>query len=830
MADKYPPNAHKETKLSESEKKFFDNFEEFTGYKRSIFMIGITGAGKSTFCNFLVNEKLFDEGCGFISKTQVVGACKFNFNSEDVLIIDCPGFCDSKRPAEDIHDEICKVGVMAKDGTDAVAIVVSSMERFSDNHRNVLNQLEYLGGSLWEHAFLVFTRESKIIKEFGVTSGEEYIELISSSSECPPVLAEWLKKTQRRFICVDSKKKFQDELYRNEKCSKIFSLIDDIRIKTKNERYNNSLMKQGAKFFRQLAKARQSEEGLQKLTVQMERQRQEDKKKIEKAQRKLEETQKAAMEQSEEGRRRYEEAQNEIKEMHRRSEQVRRSYEAKQDQLREEYKRTEYEKDREIAQLKANARSFVSESSSCFSWKTKIMLSRGELVNICNINSAHVVATPNGPRKVALLSKIKRYQDTLYSINNLDFKFNRYHPFVAWNAANMERTSLAVIDVNDFINFMPTMAARNVKSLYDSDTKLVGFSNGGLSPISIESISKSCEELSPEYNTLYDVILEPNGTGINEYYAGDGNQMFLVLSEISTYTLEAERQYVPAYIAILSIINKTSQRETVYSSSSLNTENDVINFFENEIVQNGISLLLNAVMRMSNFNSLKLTKASKTINEMEKRLKQTLSFFSGSKPIAVTTLSLIYQYLQTLICPLHTMIKLGWRTYVAPEERDTLAIGIADVSFVSDECFSKPIEILLMTNTEQEPYKMEEKENFANNRMRQISESIYIPYIGEQDDKLYLIVKEKNTSRIIARKCIRLESDLVYDYRLLRLFPYDNVNISEVRVNMDLRVVSNEQMKQEIEAKQEWNEEFEIHFAEILASKIVDSLVEKIKS
>ena len=137
-----------------------------------------------------------------------------------MLIIDCPGFCDSKRPPEDINDELCKVGVIAKDGTDAVAIVVSPMERFSDNHRNVLNQLEFMGGSLWEHAFLVFTRESEIIEETGVNEGAEYIENMSQSKDCPPVLKEWLDKTKRRYVCVESKKKFINEAYRNDKCTK----------------------------------------------------------------------------------------------------------------------------------------------------------------------------------------------------------------------------------------------------------------------------------------------------------------------------------------------------------------------------------------------------------------------------------------------------------------------------------------------------------------------------------------------------------------------------------------------------------------------------------
>ena len=294
-----------------------------TGHKRSIFMIGITGAGKSTFCNFLANEKIFEEGSGFASKTQTVSSSEFKFKSEDVLIIDCPGFCDSKRPPEEMHEELCKVGVIAKDGTDAVAIVVNSMERFSDNHRNVLNQLECLGGSLWEHAFLVFTRESKVMKEFGVSEGAEYIEMMSKSKDCPPVLKEWLDKTKRRYVCIESKKKFQNEAYRNEKCTKIFSLIDQIRKDTKNVKYNNNTMIQGAKFFKELSQARRTEEGMQKLAIQMEQQRQEDKKALEDAERKLKEARKEATDKNESDMKIIQDAQNQIDEMNRRHEQDR---------------------------------------------------------------------------------------------------------------------------------------------------------------------------------------------------------------------------------------------------------------------------------------------------------------------------------------------------------------------------------------------------------------------------------------------------------------------------------------------------------------------------
>ena len=749
-------------------------------------MVGITGSGKSSFGNFLANNLFFSEGFGMISKTVITQAHQFQFKNEEVLIIDSPGFCDSKRPTEEIQEEICKVGVMAKDGTDAVAIVVNSIERFSDNHRNVLEQLNALGGALWDHAFLVFTREAQIIEDYKVKSGADYIEMVRRNPNCPPVLTEWMKNTRERHVCVDCKRHFNNEKYRVEKCREIFRIIDQIRIDTGNVKYTNMMMNQGAKLWRQIAKVKQAENAAKEFRKLMEQQNLEDKKAIKEA----------------------------IK---------------KQKELEKEMAILKEEKEKEIADLKDKAEKIATESSSCFSHQTKILLANKKLKDISQIKKGEMVDTPNGPREVALVSTIKRYRDHLYTINNLQFRFNKYHPFVVYDQTNTETTSFAVIDTNAFIDFMPTMASRRIKSLYDQDTNLSGYVNGGgLTPISVENISESSDELPPEYDVLYDVILEPNGTGMNEYYAGDGDQMFLVSSEISTYTLESERQYIPAYITILSIINKTSQQQQIVYV--LNTENDVINFFENEVVQNGVELLSNAALEMSQFQSLHLKQTPITINEIEKRIKQTLHFFSQPKPIAVTTLSLIYEYLQTLIGPLHTMIKRGWRSYARAEEKDKLAVGIADIAFITQECFNETIEVLLMTSTDQAPYLMQEKGNTSNPRVRPIHDSVYIPLNQVNDSKLHLIVKEKKSGKMIARKCIRLQADLDYDYRLLKLFAHDNASISEVRVNMDIRMVSDEQMEREMRAKQEWNQELEIDYAEELASKIVDCLVKKVQA
>ena len=283
-----------ETKLSAEEKKFYNEVKPETGYDRSIFMVGTTGAGKSAFCNFLANEEVFEDGGGFMSVSQGGACCRFQFNSEDVLIIDSPGFCDSIRKDSEIFNELCKVGVIAEDGTDAVAVVVNGIERFSDNHRKAFTMMEQMGGSFWEHAFIVFTNEREALRRNKVQTPEEYIDKVSKDKKCPPILREMLLKTENRYIFVDSIGCFQNEEYRNVKCHQIFQFINKIREINNNTPYNNTIMLQGKKLFEERQEAdkklKELEETLKRRDKEMEDERARVKKEEERRTQEAEET------------------------------------------------------------------------------------------------------------------------------------------------------------------------------------------------------------------------------------------------------------------------------------------------------------------------------------------------------------------------------------------------------------------------------------------------------------------------------------------------------------------------------------------------------------
>ena len=292
-----------ETKLTEEEKKFYNEVKPQTGYDLSIFMVGITGAGKSAFCNFLANEKVFVDGGGFMSVSQGGACCRFQFNSEDVLVIDSPGFCDSIREDCEIFNELCKIGVIAKDGTDAVAVVVNGLERFSDNHRKAFTMMEQMGGSFWKHAFIVFTNESETLRRNNVKTPKEYIDHVSKDKKCPPILKEMLLKTENRYIFVDSIGCFQNEEYRNDKCNQIFQFIHKIREINNNARYSNTIMLQGQKFFEERQesdnKLKELEETLKRRDKEMEDERARVKKEEERRIREAEESERLMKEETE---------------------------------------------------------------------------------------------------------------------------------------------------------------------------------------------------------------------------------------------------------------------------------------------------------------------------------------------------------------------------------------------------------------------------------------------------------------------------------------------------------------------------------------------------
>ena len=202
------------------------NFEDS---KYSLLIVGPSGAGKSAFCNFLLKEKRFTEAIGILAGTEKADYCRIPGKDGDMLVVDCPGFCDPKRPHEEIMKEISKAAILCRNGMDAIGIVVDPTSRFTATNKVCCEQMELFGGNFWKHSFVIFNHEKEIQEVLGFNDAREYIHKILLSEECPAEFKTLLHKVENRFIFVESSQRWNDEKYRFEIRDSINQMILQVK-------------------------------------------------------------------------------------------------------------------------------------------------------------------------------------------------------------------------------------------------------------------------------------------------------------------------------------------------------------------------------------------------------------------------------------------------------------------------------------------------------------------------------------------------------------------------------------------------------------------------
>ena len=245
---------------------FYDNVKEynFTNCKYSLLIVGPCGAGKSAFCNFLLKDKKFKEAIGILAGTEKADYCTIPFKEGDMLVVDCPGFCDPKRSHEDIMKEISKAAILCRDGMDAVGIVVDPTSRFTETQKISYEMIDSVGGNFWKHAFIIFNREKKLEKNFG--SANDYIQQVTKDAKCPTEFKELLNKVNNRYICVESTKRCDDEAYWGMKRDNLLAMIMQIKEYNAGGVYMNSFMNCGQITYKSLV------ELMEKMQERMEKQ------------------------------------------------------------------------------------------------------------------------------------------------------------------------------------------------------------------------------------------------------------------------------------------------------------------------------------------------------------------------------------------------------------------------------------------------------------------------------------------------------------------------------------------------------------------------------
>ncbi|XP_065897163.1 uncharacterized protein [Dysidea avara] len=215
-----------------------DNYP--TDHNYAIMVIGVTGSGKSTACNFFCGQNVFNTKGGAVSVTTKSEAHSCYVLDKKVLLIDTPGFSDAYESEEQRMTDLGKALYYAQEGVHAIVICFNGTARFDLSTESVVNALDQLG-TFWPHAFILYTHAD----DMGSNESEQKQQIFQwlSNPRCPDRLKWLLEHVQYRFVTVESRMKRGDNAYRQQKCREFLGMVEHVYHENHCQLYTNKLFK-----------------------------------------------------------------------------------------------------------------------------------------------------------------------------------------------------------------------------------------------------------------------------------------------------------------------------------------------------------------------------------------------------------------------------------------------------------------------------------------------------------------------------------------------------------------------------------------------------------
>ena len=236
-----------------------DNRPIATDNDYSIMVIGVTGSGKSTACNFFLNQKVFNTKGGAVSVTTKSDAHSGTVLGKRVLFVDTPGFSDAYESEEQRMTDLGRALYFAQAGVHAIVICFNGTARFDLATEGVVNALDQLG-TFWPHAFVLYSHAD----DMGSTESEQKQQIYQwiNNPRCPERLKWLLQQVQYRFMTVESRMRGNDHVYHQQKCKELLDLVDQVYTSNNCQLYTNKLFKWAKEKYDQARreKKRQEEE------------------------------------------------------------------------------------------------------------------------------------------------------------------------------------------------------------------------------------------------------------------------------------------------------------------------------------------------------------------------------------------------------------------------------------------------------------------------------------------------------------------------------------------------------------------------------------------
>lgn len=238
-------------------------------YDYRILIIGVTGAGKSTACNFFLDKEAFKAKKGAISITTKSEAHGGDILGKKVLFIDTPGFSDAYQSNEERINDLAKALLFARNGVHALGICFDGSRRYNEACEKTIEQLSQLG-TFWPHAFILYTHAARMGKTEDERLGQ--IKQCIQQERCPKGLKDLLERVENRVITVESKNK--DETYRvkyrDEKCEELLRLVNKIHDNNCRRLYDNEMFKVAKKNYDEVVQEKKKQKvNLQEVQKQL---------------------------------------------------------------------------------------------------------------------------------------------------------------------------------------------------------------------------------------------------------------------------------------------------------------------------------------------------------------------------------------------------------------------------------------------------------------------------------------------------------------------------------------------------------------------------------